>query len=143
VLDQNIFIETAFKGGVLNPLSDEEVQPYRDPYPTRESRRPLLAWPRELPVDGEPAEVFARFEAYDAWLARRADVPKLLLTFEGSPTLAIGEKMIAWSREHMAALEVEHCGPAGHHAPEDQPDAIGEAVARWLAAHELVSEGSR
>jgi haloalkane dehalogenase len=139
VLDQNVFIETAFKGGVLNPLSAEDVQPYRDPYPTRESRRPLLAWPRMMPIDGEPADVVARIEDYDAWLARSVDVPKLLLTFEGSPTLLIGPEAVAWSRENIAALDVEACGPAGHHAPEDQPDAIGRAVARWMAAHELTA----
>ena len=143
VLDQNIFIETAFKGGVLTPLSDEEALPYREPYPTRESRRPLLAWPRMTPIDGEPTDVVARIEDYDAWLARSADVPKLLLTFETQATLLIGEATVAWSREHIAALEVENCGPAGHHAAEDQPDAIGGAIARWLTGHGLDAEGVR
>ncbi|MEU6238493.1 haloalkane dehalogenase [Kitasatospora sp. NPDC047058] len=137
VLEQNIFIETAFKGGVLNPLTESDVQPYRDPYPTPESRRPLLAWPRMMPVDGEPADVVARITAYDAWLATTPDVPKLLLTFDSSPTLLIDDRMIAWSRENIAALTVEHVGPAGHHAPEDQPEAIGTAIAAWLSAQDL------
>ncbi|MFC5031513.1 haloalkane dehalogenase [Streptomyces sp. SID13666] len=139
VLEENIFIETAFKGGVLNPLSEADVQPYRAPYPTPRSRRPLLAWPRMMPIDGGPADVVARITDYDIWLADSADVPKLLLTFDSSPTLLIGEDMIAWSRENIAALEIEHCGPAGHHAPEDQPDAIGRAIGRWLDAHGLTS----
>jgi haloalkane dehalogenase len=139
VLDENNFLETAFTGGVLHPLSDEDVRPYRAPYPTRESRRPLLAWPRMMPIDGEPADVVARVTDYDTWLATSVDVPKLLLTFDSSPTLLIGEAMIAWSRRNIAALEIEHCGPAGHHAPEDRPDAIGEAIARWLDAHHLTS----
>ncbi|MDF9811028.1 haloalkane dehalogenase [Streptomyces sp. SPB162] len=139
VLEENIFIETAFTGGVLNPLGEADVQPYRAPYPTPRSRRPLLAWPRMMPIDGEPADVVARITAYDAWLAASTDVPKLLLTFDSSPTLLIGEDMIAWSRENIASLEIEHCGPAGHHAPEDQPDAIGEAIARWLDAQGLTS----
>lgn len=143
VLEQNVFIETAFKGGVLNPLSEADVRPYRDPYPTPESRRPLLAWPRMMPIDGEPADVVARITDYDAWLGASTDVPKLLLTFDSSPTLLIGDEMIAWSREHIAALDIEHCGPAGHHAPEDRPDAIGTAIARWLDAHGLTSPGSR
>jgi haloalkane dehalogenase len=141
VLDQNILIETAFKGGVLHPLSDEEAGPYREPYPTRESRRPLLAWPRMMPIDGEPAEVAARMTDYGRWLAGSADVPKLLLTFEGSPTLLIGPEAVVWSRANIAALTVEHLGPAGHHAPEDQPDAIGRAVAHWLVGNALAQGG--
>ncbi len=38
---------------------------------------------------------------------------------------------------HMAALGTKHCGPAGHLAPEDRPDAIGAAVTSWAARHSL------
>jgi haloalkane dehalogenase len=138
VLEQNIFIETAFKGGVLNPLSDEATQPYREPFPTPESRRPMLAWARSLPIDGEPPEVVRRVTEYGTWLGASADVPKLLLTFSGSPTLGITDAMVAWARENIAALDVHYVGPAGHHAPEDQPDAIGAAIAEWLVARQLV-----
>ncbi|MFD8695558.1 haloalkane dehalogenase [Kitasatospora purpeofusca] len=137
VLEQNVFIETAFRGGVLNPLGEDEVRPYREPFPTPESRRPMLAWSRMTPIDGGPAEVVARVEAYDRWLAGSPEVPKLLLTFDSSPTLLVGEAAVAWAREHIAALTVEHCGPAGHHAPEDRPDAIGRAIADWLESHRL------
>ncbi|MFC5663888.1 haloalkane dehalogenase [Kitasatospora misakiensis] len=137
VLERNIFIETAFKGGVLNPLGEEDVRPYREPFPTPRSRRPMLAWSRMTPIDGDPAEVVARVDAYGGWLAGTPEVPKLLLTFDSSPTLLVGEAMVAWAREHIAALTVEHCGPAGHHAPEDQPAAIGRAIADWLAVHGL------
>lgn len=137
VLEQNIFIETAFKGGLLHPLGEDEVRPYREPFPTPESRRPMLAWSRMTPIDGGPAEVVARVEAYGGWLAGSPEVPKLLLTFDSSPTLLVGEAVVAWAREHVAALTVEHCGPAGHHAPEDRPEAIGLAIADWLQRHRL------
>ncbi len=138
VLEQNVFIETAFKGAVLDPLGEEDVRPYRAPFPTPRSRRPMLAWSRMTPVDGDPAEVVARVAAYGGWLAGTPEVPKLLLTFDSSPTLLVGEAMIAWAREHIAALTVEHCGPAGHHAPEDRPGEIGRAIADWLAVHGLI-----
>lgn len=138
VLEQNLLIETAFKGGVLHPLSDADTRPYRAPYPTPHSRRPLLAWSRLMPVDGQPADVAARVAAYDTWLASSTHVPKLLLTFDSSPTLLVTDQLIAWSREHIAALQIHHIGPAGHHAPEDQPHAIGTAIARWLEHHDLL-----
>lgn len=138
VLDENFFIEFALRATVLNGLSDEDLEIYRKPYPTRESRRPLLEWPRAMPINGEPADVIARIEAYDRWLAASGDVPKLLLTFEGSPeTLMIGAEMTAWCIANIASLEVENCGPARHAAPEDQPEAIAAAIAKWADRHRL------
>ncbi|NUW41905.1 haloalkane dehalogenase [Nonomuraea rhodomycinica] len=137
VLDGHFLIDTAYTGGVLNPLPEEEIALYREPYPTRESRRPLLQWARSLPLDGEPAEVAERVERYDAWLAKSDDVPKLLLTFDSSPTLLITPEVAAWCAATFAALEVEHCGPAGHHAPEDRPEAIAAALTAWARRHGL------
>jgi haloalkane dehalogenase len=137
VLDRNVFLESAFTGGVLNPLGEDDMRTYRMPYPTRESRRPLLEWARSLPLDGEPADVTERVEQYGKWLASSGQVPKLLLTFDSSPTLLIGKEMAAWCAASIAALEVQHCGPAGHHAPEDQPEAIAKAITGWMQRHAL------
>lgn len=138
VLDENFFIEQALKATVLNGLSPEDHAVYRAPHPTRESRRPLLAWPRAMPIEGEPADVVARIEAYDVWLAESTDIPKLLLTFDGpAETLLIGEAMTAWCRANVANLEVENSGPARHIAPEDQPEAIAAAISGWIDRHDL------
>jgi haloalkane dehalogenase len=137
VLDQNLFIRQAFTGGVLTPVRDEDLEAYLAPYPTRDSRRPILAWARQIPLGGEPAELVARIEAYDAWLATSTSVPKLLMTFQGSPTLLIGEEMANWCAANIAALEVVSCGKAGHHAPEDRPEEIAAAVSAWADRHGL------
>ncbi len=141
VLDQNMFIEQALPATVGTGLSDVDLEAYRKPYLDRESRRPLLAWPRALPIGGEPADVAERVEAYDRWLAESAGVPKLLLTFDPGPSTMIGPEMTKWCREHIAALEVQACGSAGHHAPEDQPGAIAAAIAAWADRHQLRSSG--
>jgi len=78
VLDENVFIEQALRMTVLGGLSEEDHKAYSTPYPTRDSRRPLLEWPRAMPLDGEPADVVNRIEAYEKWLANSEDVPKLL-----------------------------------------------------------------
>lgn len=135
VLDQDLFVRQAFTGGVLTPVSD--LEPYLAPFPTRESRRPILAWARQMPVGGEPAELVARIEAYDAWLASSATTPKLLLTFEGSPTLLITPAMAQWCAENIAALETVHGGEAGHHAQEDRPKEIATAISDWADRHGL------
>ncbi|HEX8803542.1 MAG TPA: haloalkane dehalogenase [Acidimicrobiales bacterium] len=138
VLDENFFIEQALRATVRTGLSDEDLDVYRAPYPTRESRRPLLAWPRAMPIEGEPADVVARVEAYDAWMARPGQAPKLLLTFDGTPdTLLVGPDVVAWCRQHVADLEIEACGPAAHMVTEDQPAAIAAAVVAWAGRHGL------
>jgi haloalkane dehalogenase len=138
LLGEDRLVRMAFAGGgVLTPVSDEDLEVYLAPYPTRESRRPLLAWARQIPLGGEPAAVVARIEAYDAWLAASTDVPKLLMTFEGSPTLLIDEKFAHWCATHIASLETVACGQAAHHAPEDRPDEIAAAVSAWADRHGL------
>ncbi|MGW1412208.1 haloalkane dehalogenase [Streptomyces sp. NPDC002403] len=143
VLDQNVFLESAFTGGVLNPVSEADMQSYRAPYPTRESRRPMLEWARSLPLDGQPTDVAERVEQYVKWLADSDEVPKLLLTFDSSPTLLIGTEMAEWCAANLAALETRHCGPAGHHAPEDQPQAIAHAIDAWARRHTLTGDRQR
>ena len=136
VLEENAMLNGALRATVLTPLSDADQTTYRAPYPTPESRRPMLAWPRAFPVDGEPADVTARFESFGEFL-RTSPIPKLLLTFDGSPTLLIGPELTQWSQDNMAALEVTACGPAGHMAPEDRPHEIATAITTWATHHHL------
>ncbi|MFC0038301.1 haloalkane dehalogenase [Actinomadura rayongensis] len=139
VLEENRFLLTAFKGAVLTPVSDADYAEYLEPFPTPESRRPILAWARQFPLGGEPAEVVDRLDAFRPWLKDSPDVPKLLLTFDGAGTLLIGPDTAAWCAENMAALETVACGPAGHHAPEDRPDEIAAALSAWAGRHGFTS----
>ncbi|MBO2464663.1 haloalkane dehalogenase [Actinomadura violacea] len=139
VLGTDFFVRTAFTGGVLAPLADDEIRAYLEPYPTPESRRPILQWARSMPVEGEPADVVARVEAYDEWLATSDDVPKLLITFDSSPTLAITPEVAGWCAENIANLEIEHGGPSGHHAPEDRPDVIAASLTAWADRRALLA----
>ncbi|EJE48533.1 putative hydrolase or acyltransferase of alpha/beta superfamily [Acidovorax sp. CF316] len=145
-LAQNQFLAGSLTATVLTPLSAADRAVYEAPYPTPASRRPLLAWPRAMPIEGSPADVVARVEAYGDWLASSHAVPKLLLTFTGSPTLMIGPAMEAWCRENIARLTVQACGDAGHLAPEDQPVRIADALLAWADTALLpaaIASGSR
>ena len=141
VLDQNQFLARSLSNGIKRPLSDAELAAYYAPYPDAASRRPLLQWPREIPVDGEPADVTALVTRYDAWLAASPGVPKLLLTFQSPPGLQpspTGSSAMAdWARDHVSALEIGRLGAAAHHAAEDAPAEIAEAIAAWLTRHAL------
>ncbi|WP_112269083.1 haloalkane dehalogenase [Lentzea terrae] len=138
-LDDDGFVRQAYTGGVRTPVSDENMAVYLAPFPDALSRRPVLAWARQMPFDGSPAELIPRIEAYDAWLGASSEVPKLLMTFEGSPTLLIGPELQAWCADNIAALEIVAVGEAGHHAQEDRPKEIAAEIAAWTERHSLVA----
>lgn len=138
VLEENRFLARSLQNGVQRGLSEEDTAAYFALYPDSAARRPMLQWTREIPIDGQPADVHGTVERYDAWLAE-SPVPKLLLEFQApaglqrSPTG--GSAVIAWAREHVRALEVAELPPAGHHAPEDVPSEISDAIVAWLERH--------
>jgi haloalkane dehalogenase len=129
ILDRNLFVEQVLPNAMLGTLSSEELDTYRAPFTKRAYRRPTLAWPREIPIDGEPADVTRRVQAYDTWLASSTEVPKLLLTFD--PGAIMTPPTITWCRDHIAALDVEHVGPGLHFVQEDNGPSIGIAIAAW------------
>lgn len=135
ILEANAFVERILPGGIVRKLSDDEIAPYRAPFPTPESRRPVLALPRELPIAGEPADVYAALQSAHAALAA-SSYPKLL--FAGSPGAVVSpefaEGFVA-SLKHCALL---HLGPGLHFLQEDHPEAIGRSVAGWIAGIEAV-----
>ncbi|MBF6329034.1 haloalkane dehalogenase [Nocardia transvalensis] len=133
ILQENMFIEFNLPFGAKS-LTPADLDVYRAPYPTPESRKPMLVWPRELPLGGEPADVVAIVENYGRYMARTPEIPKLIMAVENGLGLGSSE-MIDWAASTFASAEVVSIGPAGHHAPEDQPDAIGTAVAEWFDRH--------
>src|SRR5437870_5526773 len=83
VLEKNIFVERILPKSVLRPLPDEVMAEYRRPSAEPgEGRRPTLTWPRQIPIEGEPADVVALVEAYGAWLAENPELPKLFVNAE-------------------------------------------------------------
>jgi haloalkane dehalogenase len=134
VLEQNEFLAKSLANGVKHGLSEAARAEYYAPFPDPASRRPMLQWPREIPIDGDPADVAAIIDANAEWLAATPDVPKLLLTFDGKG-LSNAPALIEWARSTLPRLEVVALGSAGHHAPEDAPTAIASALVTWVGSH--------
>jgi haloalkane dehalogenase len=131
VLEQNLFgVEQLVPGGVLRTLSEEEMTWYRRPFlRPGEDRRPVLTFARQLPVDGEPADVSGIVNSYADWLSQ-SRVPKLFLN--GEPGLILTESRRDFCRTWPNQTEVTV--PGLHFLQEDAPDAIGQAIADWLPA---------
>ncbi|MFQ5513413.1 MAG: haloalkane dehalogenase [Myxococcota bacterium] len=130
ILRRNLFVEQILPGAVQRKLSDDEMAVYRRPYlEPGESRRPTLTWPREIPIDGEPADVSQIVEAYSGWLAQEAGVPKLFVNAEPGSILRGRAREFCRSWPSQSEVTV----PGTHFIQEDSPDEIGRAIAGWLA----------
>jgi haloalkane dehalogenase len=121
VLRDNFFIEQILPKAILRTLSVEEMAEYR---------RPTLTWPRQIPIEGEPADVAAIAAAYADWLAT-SDVPKLFVKAEPGGILA-GGAVLDFARRLPAQTELTVAGV--HFVQEDSPDEIGRAIAGWMGA---------
>ena len=69
-MDRNLFVEAVVPHSVKRTLSQEEPDAYRAPFTERAHRLPTLLWPREIPIDGTPADVDKRVETCGTWLSR-------------------------------------------------------------------------
>jgi haloalkane dehalogenase len=130
VLEQNMFVEAVLPASVKRKLTDEEMDHYRAPFRNRgEDRRPTLSWPRNIPIEGEPADVVAAVEEYGAWLSQ-SDVPKLFI--KGEPGALIRGRALDFVRTWPNQTEVSV--PGVHFIQEDSADEIGAAVASFVRA---------
>lgn len=128
VLEQNVFVEQVLPSSVIRKLGDSEMAVYRRPYlEPGESRRPTLTWPREIPLDGEPADVAEIVKAYGDWLSE-SPLPKLFVNAEPGAILRGVQRDFCRSWPHTTEVSV----PGIHFIQEDSPDEIGQAVATWL-----------
>ena len=105
------------------------MEEYRRPYTEGgESRRPTLTWPREIPIDGEPADVAEIAAAYADWLAG-SDLPKLFINARPG-TILIGKQRKAcrsWPNQ------TEKTVRGTHFIQEDSGPEIGQIISDWLA----------
>ena len=128
VLQKNTFVERVLPGSVLRKLTEEEMAVYRRPFLNPgEDRRPTLTWPRQIPIEGEPADVVKIVNDYGQWLLG-SQLPKLFINAEPGAIL-IGEQR-EFCRRFPNQQEVTV--PGNHFLQEDSPDEIGRAISGWL-----------
>jgi haloalkane dehalogenase len=129
ILEQNLFVESFLPLRTLRKLTEAEMDMYRRPFrDPGEARRPTLTWPRQLPIEGEPADVVEIVRANGAWLAA-SPVPKLFINAEPG-TMPTDERAFCRTWPNQSELTV----PGLHFVQEDSPHEIGEALAKWYAS---------
>ncbi len=128
VLQKNVFVERILPASVIRGLNTEEMERYRAPYrEAGESRRPTLTWPREIPVDGEPADVAQIVREYGKWLAK-SRVAKLFVNADPGSILVGPQRDFCRSWPNQQEVTVR----GSHFIQEDSPDEIGRALAAFV-----------
>ena len=128
VLENNLFVERVLPGSVLRELSEEEMSVYRRPFTEPgEGRRPTLTWPRQIPIEGEPADVTDIVETYAEWL-EKSKIPKLFINAEPGALLTGAQREFCrrWPNQHEVTVR------GSHFIQEDSPTEIGTAINAWL-----------
>jgi haloalkane dehalogenase len=128
ILAKNIFVERVLPGSVIRKLTDAEMAEYRRPFVNPgEDRRPTLTWPRQIPIEGEPADVVRVVEDYSAWLAA-SGVPKLFINAVPGSILVGRQRDVCRAFPNQTEVTVNGL----HFIQEDSPDEIGRAVANFV-----------
>ena len=129
VLEKNLFVEALVPGSILRDLTEEEMNEYRRPFANAsEDRRPTLTWPRQIPIEGQPADVTEIVDAYLDWLGKTS-IPKLFVNADPGVLItgAVRDRVRSWP--NITEVTV----PGLHFIQEDSPDEIGAAVRDWHA----------
>jgi haloalkane dehalogenase len=128
ILEKNMFVERVLPGSVLRGLTDAEMAVYRAPFTASgEDRRATLTWPRQIPIDGEPADVVQVVEDYGDWLSK-SDIPKLFINADPGSILTGRQRDFCRSWPNQTEVTVA----GSHFIQEDSPDEIGTAIADWM-----------
>ncbi|HVH75511.1 MAG TPA: haloalkane dehalogenase [Stellaceae bacterium] len=133
ILERNLFVERVLPGSILRKLEPEEMAEYRRPFATPAERWPTLAWPREIPIEGEPADVAALVADYAAWMGGN-DLPKLFVNADPGAILVGPQREFCrgWRRQTEVTV------PGSHFIQEDSGPEIGAAIAQWAKAEGLL-----
>ena len=137
ILNRNVFIEWVSTGAILRDLSDGEMEEYRRPVLHSAGRWPMLTWPRQIPVAGEPADVAAIIASYSEWMVENR-VPKLFINAEPGAILNGRPKEFCRQWRH----QQEVCVRGSHFIQEDSGAEIGRAITKWATSIEFLGRST-
>ena len=127
VIEKNLFVEAVLPGSIIRDLEPAEMDEYRKPFTEPQHRRPTLTWPRQIPINGEPAEVVEIVQSYADWLSG-ASLPKLFVNADPGAILTGAQRDFVRSWPNLSEVTVD----GNHFLQEDSPGEIGQAIQEWM-----------
>jgi haloalkane dehalogenase len=128
IVVMNMFVEQILPKAIVRTLTEEEKNRYREPFRSLKDRKPLLQWPNEIPIYGQPKDVFEIVQNYNQKL-QESELPKLL--FYAEPGGIVTKNMVEWCRQNLKNLQTVNIGQGIHYLQEDNPHVIGSKLAKW------------
>ena len=127
ILNRNMFIEAVLPASVMRTLTEAEMNTYRAPYVNADDRQPLLNWPRQIPIEGEPENIVDLVNEYGAFMAS-SEMPKLFINADPGSILTGRQREFCRTWPNQQEITVKGL----HFIQEDSPLEIGQAVAKWV-----------
>jgi haloalkane dehalogenase len=126
ILQKNLFIEYLLP---LRNIPAEAIEVYRRyfaiPGP---SRQPILAWTRDLPIAGEPADVVRIVDSYAQWLST-SQIPKLFIDADPAGFLIGAQREFCRAWPNQTTVTVQ----AAHFVQEEAPEAVAAATSGFIS----------
>jgi haloalkane dehalogenase len=131
IVNRNMFVEDMLPKVIVRKLTEEKMNHYREPFKDPQSRKPIWAWPNEIPIEGFPRDVTLAVETYNQKL-QQSEIPKLF--FYATPGLIMRTPSVEWCKQNLKNLEIVHTGHRIHFLQEDNPHLIGSELAKWYSS---------
>ena len=129
IIEQNALIEGHVPRGILRPMTQAEKERLAAPFVDPPSRGPLYMWTNQIPIEGQPLDVYDIATRYHDWLME-CNVPKLL--FWATPGVSVTAAKAKWYLDNMKEVRGVDLGEALHFSQEDHPKAIGAGIREWI-----------
>jgi haloalkane dehalogenase len=130
ILEKNMFIEAILPNSIIRKLNTDEMEMYRKPYSKQgEDRRPMLSWPREIPIEGSPENVVKIVSKYSEWL-KKSPLKKLFINADPGSILVGKQREFCRTWDNQEEVTVK----GRHFLQEDSPNEIGVAIKNWMSS---------
>jgi haloalkane dehalogenase len=127
IMNASNFVDKVMPQSMTRPLSEGEIEHYRNPFLSTGSGKPLQKYIEELPLSNN--ETNKLIDAYST-LLQKSTIPKLMIY--SIPGFITTIATVIWAKEHLPNLEIIEIGEAMHFAQENDPVMMGETISVWM-----------
>ncbi len=129
IMNGSAFVDKIIPQHVMRPLTNEEMNHYRQPFIQKGTGKPIVQYLKELPKGDGKSKVDQLIADYSKKLTQ-SKLPKLLLY--SVPGFITTIAAVMWAKEHLPNLEIVDIGEELHIAQESSPNLFGETISVWL-----------
>ena len=129
IAEENIFLNDVLPTWVIRELTDKELEAYKAPFQTVESRKPIWKFVSQVPFNGKPELTSYIVKNYREKL-QKSTIPKLF--FYAEPGAFMPEPVRNWIISNIPNTEAVNIGKGTHFIQEDNPVLIGQKIKEFI-----------